>query len=160
VQIRKRLNAGVLDARVERKLETLGFPASLQEAFLRRVVFPAVTYFVAKHGHLRWDSRRQAGLYAVPAGTREVPRFAQGLRLGEVFFGSVRPGAEAFAGGIGLWDGKGCGSTSQRLARYDALEAVVRFAAAKYAEETGTAAAAWDDGFADTLRFVRERCER
>ena len=43
VQIRKRLNAGVLDARVERKLETLGFPASLQEAFLRRVVFPAVT---------------------------------------------------------------------------------------------------------------------
>jgi hypothetical protein len=36
----------------------------------------------------------------------------------------------------------------------------VRFAAAKYAEETGTAAAAWDDGFADTLRFVRERCER
>ena len=160
VQIRKRLNAGLLDTRVERKLNAMGFPENLQDAFLRRVVFPAVTYFVAKHGHLRFHSRRQAGLYAVPADTIEVPRFAQGLRLGEVFFGSVRPGAEAFAGGIGLWDGKGCGSTSSRLARYDALEAVVRFAAAKYAEETGTAAAAWDDGFADTLRFVRERCER
>ena len=160
VQIRKRLNAGALDARVERKLKALGFPTSLQEAFLRRVVFPAVTHFVAMHGHLRWDSRRQASLYAVPAETREVPRFARGLRLGEVFFGSVRPGPDAFAGGIGLWDGKGSGSTEQRLARYDALEAVVAFAAAKFAEETGTPAAAWDDGFADTLRAVRERCER
>ena len=160
VQIRKRLNAGILDARVERKLKALGFPTSLQEAFLRRVVFPAVTHFVATRGHLRWDSRRQAGLYAVPAETREVPRFARGLRLGEVFFGSVRPGPEAFAGGIGLWDGKGCGPTETRLARYDALEAVVAFAAAKFAEETGTPAAAWDDGFAETLRAVRERCER
>jgi hypothetical protein len=37
---------------------------------------------------------------------------------------------------------------------------VAAFAAAKFAEETGTPAAAWDDGFAETLRAVRERCER
>jgi hypothetical protein len=164
-QIRSRRRLGALDQRVERKLIALNFPRSNQTEFLRRVVLPCVTYFIARNGHLRWDSRRGARAYAIPNGAREVPKYAWGLRLGEVFFGSVRPGAEHFAGGIGLWDGKGCGSVEERMERYRILENAVRFAARKHADENdldaeNASGVHLDVRFAETLRMVKERCEK
>ena len=160
VQLRKRRAAGLLDARVERKLTQLGFPENLQEAFLRRVVLPSVSYYVQTHGHLKWDTKRQASLYQIPIDTPDVPKFAFGLRLGEVLFGSTRPGPDLFAGSIGLWDGRGCGTTEERLQRFKELEKTVLFALEKFRGENEFVNDDWESGVVETMARVKERCEK
>lgn len=148
-----------LDPHIVQKLDEMHFPWNMRDHYLYRVLLPAVSLFVATHGHLDFETHGVKS-WTVPWGTEDVPAFSWGLCVYNALMRQSHVGPASFAGTVGVWDGRGCGPTVERLARFARLEAAVRHARDKFEDETGLKTRPWEEAFTPTLDAVRRRCEQ